>query len=105
MYHELYIDVFFLVNFMMDYLLLLLVRRMLKCSDTHGNICIGSILGSFLTCVTVGLPIPCASVKYFIFHTIISFLMLKTGLVYMEQANIYADDWNVYSMDFTWGSI
>lgn len=80
MYHELYIDVFFLVNFMMDYLLLLLVRRMLKCSATHGNICIGSILGSFLTCVTVGLPIPCASVKFFIFHTIISFLMLKTGL-------------------------
>lgn len=41
MYYELYIDVLFLVNFMMDYILLLLVRRMLKCTATHGNIWYG----------------------------------------------------------------
>ena len=50
MYYELYIDVLFLVNFMMDYILLLLVRRMLKCTATHGNICMGAMTGSFLMC-------------------------------------------------------
>ena len=57
MYYELYIDVLFLVNFMMDYILLLLVRKMLKCTATHGNVFMGAMTGSFLTCLIIVLPI------------------------------------------------
>lgn len=80
MYYELYIDVFFLVNFMMDYLMLLIAKRILKCSATHGNICIGALIGSGLTCIGVCVPIPYAFVKFMWFHIIVNTLMIRAGL-------------------------
>ena len=80
MYYELYIDVLFLVNFMMDYLLLLLVRKMLKCTATHGNICLGALIGSVMTCVIVVLPIPYAIFKFVMFHMIVNTFMIRAGL-------------------------
>ncbi len=80
MYYELYVDVLFLVNFMMDYLLLLIVRRMLKCSATHGNICVGALIGSVLTCVVVVLPIPYPMIKVILFHTLVNTCMIRAGL-------------------------
>ena len=80
MYYELYIDVLFLVNFMMDYILLLVTRRILKCSVTHGRICLGALLGAFLTCLVIALPIPYASVKFILFHCFVNVVMIKAGL-------------------------
>lgn len=80
MYYELYIDVLFLVNFMMDYLVLLIARRILKCSATHVNVCLGALAGSFATCLVVCLPIPYAFVKFVLFHVVINVLMVKIGL-------------------------
>ncbi len=80
MYYELYIDVLFLVNFMMDYLLLLLVKKMLKCTATHGSIFLGAVLGSFLTCIVVILPIPYAILKFVLFHMIVNTFMIRAGL-------------------------
>lgn len=80
MYYELYIDVLFLVNFMMDYILLLVSRKILKCTATHGNICLGALTGSLLTCLTVSLPIPYAFIKFILFHTIVVIAMVKIGL-------------------------
>lgn len=80
MYYELYIDVFFLVNFMMDYILLSVVRKVLKCPATHGSVCLGAMLGAFLTCVIIVLPIPYAFVKFILFHGFVNIVMIKTGL-------------------------
>lgn len=80
MYYELYVDVLFLVNFMMDYILLLIVKKMLKCSATHGNICLGALLGSLLTCVVVILPIPYAFLKFVLFHMFVNTCMIRVGL-------------------------
>lgn len=80
MYYELYVDVLFLVNFMMDYILLLLVKRMLKCTATHGRICLGAVTGSLLTCVVVILPIPYAFIKLILFHLLINTCMIQVGL-------------------------
>ncbi len=80
MYYELYVDVLFLVNFMMDYLLLLLVKKMLKCTATRGNILLGAAIGSFLTCVVVILPIPYAILKFVMFHMIVNTFMIRAGL-------------------------
>lgn len=79
-YYELYIDVLFLVNFMMDYILLLIVKRILKCSATHGSIFIGAIVGSLLTCLVVILPIPYAFVKFVLFHIFVNTCMIRVGL-------------------------
>lgn len=79
MYYELYIDVFFLENFMMDSLILLAVNRILKCSRTYGRIFAGAALGSALTCIVVAAPFP-GMVRMFLFHGVISSVMILAGL-------------------------
>ena len=80
MYYELYVDVLFLVNFMMDYILLLIVRKMMKCTATHRRICIGAAVGSLLTCLVVILPIPYAIIKLILFHVLVNTCMIRVGL-------------------------
>ncbi|MDO4451418.1 MAG: sigma-E processing peptidase SpoIIGA [Lachnospiraceae bacterium] len=80
MYYELYVDVFFLVNFTMDFLLLLLAKKILKCSATHGNICLGSLCGSLLTCLVVMLPVKRPVLKLIMFHMVINIAMIYIGL-------------------------
>lgn len=80
MEYELYIDVFFLINFMMDYLLLWLLKRILSCTATHGRIIAGACLGAGLTCIVIVLPLPCAFMKLPILHCLVTVVMLKTGL-------------------------
>ena len=79
MYYELYIDVLFLVNFMMDSLLLLSVNQVLKCPTTRGRIFLGGALGSVLTCAVTVVPMP-GVIKLIIFHAVINTFMIKTGL-------------------------
>lgn len=80
MKYELYIDVFFLINFMMDYILLMLLKRMLSCTATHGRIIAGALAGALLTCIIIILPIPYAFIKLLIFHGFVNVVMLKIGL-------------------------
>lgn len=80
MYYELYIDVFFLVNFMMNYLVLSISKKILKCPGTHGSICLGALTGTVLTCGFMIIPVTYSVVKFIVFHGGISILMIKTGL-------------------------
>ena len=84
MYYEIYIDVFFVVNFAMDYLLLLLIRRILSCTATHGNVCLGALGGALLTCLAVVAPIPYVWIKVGLFHLIINAGMILVGLKIRE---------------------
>lgn len=69
---------------MMDYLLLLIVRRMLKSTASHWNVCIGAIIGAFLTCVIVIVPIPYEIVKVILFHLFVNVCMVQVGLKIKE---------------------
>lgn len=80
MQYELYIDVFFLVNFMMDYMLLMLLRRILLNCAGHGRIVLGAFAGAAMTCIVIILPIPYVPVKLILFHGVVNIVMLKTGL-------------------------
>lgn len=77
---ELYLDVFFTVNFMMDYLTLLLLEKMLKRKVSMGRRCFSAFLGSALTCFVVILPIPSMVLKYFLLYILVSLVMIITGL-------------------------
>ena len=105
MYYELYVDVFFLVNFMMDFLLLLITRKILKCSATHGNICLGSLVGSLLTCFVVVLPIRSAILKLMLFHIVINVLMIYIGLVHTLREIVPGMDSIIYRRIFVGRSI
>lgn len=80
MYYELYIDVFFFVNFIMDIFVLLIAKKILKCPATYGSISLGAFIGAALTCVALVLPITTGVVRFMIFHGLISILMTRTGL-------------------------
>ena len=58
MYHELYIDLFFLENLMMDSLLLLALDHILKCGTPRGRLFLCGAVGSFFTCVVIAIPLP-----------------------------------------------
>ena len=59
MYYELYIDVFFLVNFMMDAILLEILRKILGCPVSHGRVLLGAGAGAF---GTLRCPVPAGPV-------------------------------------------
>lgn len=80
MYYELYIDVFFFVNFIMDVCILLVAKKILKCPVTYKRICLGAFLGSITTCGVIALQIKSSLFKFIIIHGVISILMIKTGL-------------------------
>lgn len=74
--YELYIDVFFLVNFLLDYLVLRIVKRMLRCTATRGRILTGAIMGALSASILVCVPIH-RVIKIILLHTVISTIMLK----------------------------
>ena len=71
----------------MDYLLLLLVKKMLKCTATHGHLILGATVGAFLTCVIVVLPIPYAFLKFILFHMFVNTFMIRVGLKIKNMKN------------------
>lgn len=76
MYYELYMDILFLVNFLMDYILLLIVKFILKTGVSHGRICLGALLGSVLSCVVVAMNISVVPLKIMLFYVVVPSLML-----------------------------
>lgn len=80
MQYELYIDVFFLVNFMMDFLLLALLKKMMRLETSGLRILLGALAGAAATCAVIIIPIPWAFLKIVLFHGGVGIIMLKTGL-------------------------
>lgn len=79
MYYELYIDEFFMMNFMMDSLLLLSVRSILRYKTSYTRIFAGGSAGALLTCLTVAAPFPVWA-KNLLFYVVTEWVMLLIGL-------------------------
>ena len=80
MYYELYVDVLFLVNFFMDYIILLFVWKVLHCETRHVFIIAGAGLGALLTCILIILPIPSVFLEMLLFHIVVNTCMIQVGL-------------------------
>ena len=84
MHYELYIDLLFLENFMMDSLLLLVLNRVLKCKSNWQRIFLGGGLGSGMMCLGIVVGIP-GVFQLIFFHGIVSSCMLITyGRFYLH---------------------
>lgn len=79
MYYELYIDVLFLENLMMDSLLLLSVRKIQKLPIGYLRVFVGAVAGAILTCIVILLNLP-IFLKYVIFYVFITVIMVLVGL-------------------------
>ncbi|MDD3403452.1 MAG: sigma-E processing peptidase SpoIIGA [Hespellia sp.] len=105
MYYEVYIDVLFLSNFLMDYLLLLFIWRVLACSATHVRILLGAAAGAFMACVAVMLPFPFPMLKLALFHVVIGTVMIKTAYQISEKTLFWEIFGMLYISSFLMGGI
>ena len=104
MYYELYIDVFFLENFMLDSLLLLIVNRITNNGRSPARLLMGGGLGSLLTCLAIAVPIPPA-VRMVLFHTVINSAMLFAGLKITSLSQFVRSLLVLYASAFILGGI
>ena len=87
MHYELYIDLFFLVNFLMDYFLLLIVGKMLKCRVRRARIAAGAGLGALLACIFI-VFLRGTLWRLVLFHGVVNLSLLKTGLEIKEKRTL-----------------
>lgn len=80
MYYELYIDVLFLENLMLDYLLLSLLRKLLKCPGGRLRRLLAAALGSAGTCLLYAFSLERTLPGYLLLYVVLSVAMVKAGL-------------------------
>lgn len=76
---EVYLDMIFLINLIMNYLLLRTVRKLLKLPPERIRCFWGSILGAFGVCLGLCLPVHKTFVNLLPVHMVTSTLMVKVG--------------------------
>lgn len=79
MYYELYIDIFFFTNFMMDLIVLFSVKSILKFPGKKTKVFLGAVLGSLFTSLLVVISLP-ELLKTILYHCFVNIIMLKVGL-------------------------
>lgn len=104
MHYELYIDVFFFTNFMMDSLLLFAVRAMMRLSVKAWRIFLSGALASLMACAAVVMPLQ-AGPKYVLFYALIPLLMTWTGLGVRQGRDFAKAVALLYVAAFLWGGI
>ena len=79
MQYELYIDIFFLENFMMDFFVLMAVKQALHHPSTIRNVWRGAFAGAFLMSMVIVAPISIAG-KLALSHIVVNNTMIFAGL-------------------------
>ena len=87
MHYELYIDLLFLENFMMDSLLLLVLNRVLKCKSNWQRIFLGGGLGSGMMCL--GIVVDPRSLSTYFFSWNCQQLYAYNRSPYQNESSIY----------------
>ena len=104
MYYELYIDVLFLMNFLMDSIVLLTVKAVLKSPCSFARVFLGGAVGSGLTCLIICIPLPSA-IKIILFHTVVSSIMLIIGIKVRGKSEFFKAYLLLYILTFLFGGI
>ena len=105
MYYELYIDVYFLINLVMDYLLLLLVRSILKGSATHLRMLLGGLFGAAGACGLLFLPASFLMGKVILTYGILPVCMVKIGLQLKGKKQMVKGTALFYLVSFLTGGV
>lgn len=104
MQYELYIDVLFLENFMMDFLVLLTVKRMLACTATYASLLLGASAGALGICLSIILPLP-VPVKLLALYIPVNICMVKIGLKIQDLRTFLKALVLVYLVSFLLGGV
>lgn len=104
MHYELYIDVLFFTNFMMDSLLLLAVGKVLGCRVDNRRIFGGAAFGAFSLCVVTVVPLY-SFLKYVLLYLALPAGMLFLGLRIRNTVKLFQAFGLFYVTAFLWGGI
>lgn len=104
MYYEIYIDVFFLINFMMDYLLLAAIYKMKERRFQRRRIFLGAFSGALLMCLLIMIPLP-GVMRVILCHTAVSSVMIIAGLCVKTPREFVKAFFLLYAGGFLLGGI
>ena len=93
MQYELYIDIFFLIIFLMDYLLLLTVRHVLKWNCTHFRVILSAAIGALGSALLLFVNMP-EGIKQIILHFGGSLLMINIAFGFHGRRLVYG--WSIF---------
>ena len=101
MQYEVYLDVLFLENMMMDFLILLAVKKVFPCSATYGSLLAGSFTGSLLTCAILFFPCPVWTRYILLFFLVNSYTtgLAPAVLTYMLSTELKSFNGHVDSQE------
>ena len=105
MYYELYLDVFFLTNLWMDYLILVLTNRLLKKPPGRIRCFLGGTAGAFGVCLLVVLPVPKNIGILLPAYVVTSTWMVKIGCKIKDIRDWIRCIVILYLVTFLWGGM
>ena len=105
MYYEFYMDVFFVVNLVMDVFLLCLVKQSMGSTATSFHILAGALLGAAGMCGAVWVPFQSLGIRMVIAHGILGVLMVKTGCRLKTVGEVVQGMFYLYAFSFFTGGI
>ncbi|MBO5094798.1 MAG: sigma-E processing peptidase SpoIIGA [Lachnospiraceae bacterium] len=105
MKYELYIDAFFLLNFVIDTLLLFLVGKVLGCTATHLRLLFGGAFGAGMACVLTVVPFLPIWGKLFAGYGIISICMLRITFSGLRLQALFRAGIVLYGFAFLLGGL
>lgn len=105
MYYEVYIDVLFMVNLVMDFFILLIMRKILKYTATYFRILLGSMAGALGMCLLFLFPPTYPLVRIILIHGIINGIMVVVGLKIRSRKEFIKSMGLLYLVTFLAGGI
>ena len=103
MQYEIYIDVFFITNFVVDYTLILLLEKIQKCNSTQAKRILGAIFGACSASVLICVRFP-SIIELLILHVFINVLMIKIALPISEK-KLFQSWMLLYIISFFMGGV
>ena len=104
MEYELYIDVFFFTNFVMDYLLLMIVRKALDLMASQRRVCMAALAGALGASAAVSIPMP-SICRLLLFHIFINTIMTGILMHTRKPAELWKGTLVLYLSAFLLGGI
>lgn len=105
MKYELYIDAFFLLNFVIDTLLLFLTGKVFGCTATRLRLLLGGACGAGMACALTALPFLPAWGKLFAGYGIVSICMLRIAFPRMRPRALGRAAIVLYGLAFLLGGV
>ena len=105
MYYEFYIDVFFVVNLFMDFLVLCLTNRVLQGTARPCRSFLGALAGAFGISLFFWFSKEINTVSVLIFSTVLSYVMVRLGCGFRRGKELLSGLCACYGMSFLLGGI